>query len=161
MEYIIRELRKEEYYLLNDFLYYAIFQPDKENLAPKSIINKPELQAYIKNFGEEKDDFCLCAEVNKNVIGSVWVRNINGYGNVDGTTPEFAISVYEDFRGHGIGTVMMKAMLSHLRKCGYKLASLAVQKKNYALRMYLNIGFKIACENEEEYIMVYDFLSES
>lgn len=40
MSYNIREMRKDEYHLLNDFLYQAIFQPDKTNLAPKSIIKK-------------------------------------------------------------------------------------------------------------------------
>lgn len=159
MNYIIRELKKEEYFLLNDFLNEAIFQSDKENLAPKSIINKPQLQVYIKNFGSKEDDFCLCAEVNKKVIGAVWVRNISGYGSIDNVTPELAISLYEEFRGYGIGTDMMKAMLNHLKKSGYRKVSLAVQKKNYALKMYLKAGFKIIDESEEEYIMTYDFLN--
>jgi len=33
---------------------------------------------------------------------------------------------------------------------------LAVQKENYAVKMYKNIGFKIIDENEEEYIMLYE-----
>ena len=37
---------------------------------------------------------------------------------------------------------------------GYKKASLAVQKENYALKMYLKVGFKIFDENEEEFIMI-------
>ncbi len=36
----------------------------------------------------------------------------------------------------------------------YKRASLAVQKANYAVRMYEKVGFKTVDENEEEYIMV-------
>ena len=36
----------------------------------------------------------------------------------------------------------------------YKKASLAVQKQNYAVRMYKNVGFEIVNENAEEYIMV-------
>lgn len=32
--------------------------------------------------------------------------------------------------------------------------SLAVQKANYAVRMYEKVGFKTMDENEEEYIMV-------
>lgn len=31
---------------------------------------------------------------------------------------------------------------------------LAVQKANYAVRMYGKVGFKTVSENEEEYIMV-------
>ena len=35
--------------------------------------------------------------------------------------------------------------------------SLAVQKMNYAVRMYKKVGFEIVDENEEEYIMVCKF----
>lgn len=157
MNYIIREMKKSEYYLLSEFLYEAIFQPDETNLAPKSITEKPELQVYIKNFGEKKHDCCLCAEVGEKVVGAVWVRNIKGYGNIDDTTPEFAISLFNEYRGFGIGTDMMVKMLERLKKSGYSKASLAVQKANYALKMYLKVGFKIIDENDKEYIMVYNF----
>ena len=141
--------------LLDVFLYEAIFQRDETNLAPKSIVNKPELQVYINKFGEKKDDYCLCAEASGKVVGAVWVRNIKGYGSIDEITPEFAISLYRDFRGYGIGTEMMKSMLAYLKQVGYSKTSLAVQKDNYALKMYLSVGFQIIDENEEEYIMVY------
>lgn len=48
----------------------------------------------------------------------------------------------------------MERMLLHLKETGYQKTSLAVQKANYALRMYLKVGFEIIDENEEEYIMV-------
>lgn len=73
MDYTIREMRTDEYPLLDDFLYQAIYQPDTTDLAPKSIINKPELQVYIKDFGKQKDDYCFCAEVDNKVVGAVWV----------------------------------------------------------------------------------------
>ena len=154
MKYIIREMKSHEYMLLDVFLYEAIFQRDETNLAPKSIVNKPELQVYINKFGEKKDDYCLCAEASGKVVGAVWVRNIKGYGSIDEITPEFAISLYRDFRGYGIGTEMMKSMLAYLKQVGYSKTSLAVQKDNYALKMYLSVGFQIIDENEEEYIMV-------
>lgn len=154
--YIIREMKPSEYPLLEEFLYEAIFQLDETNLAPKSIVKKPELQVYIEDFGKKKDDYCLCAEVKGKIIGAVWVRNIKGYGSIDDVSPEFAISLYKDYRGQGIGTAMMKKMLKHLKNAGYKQTSLAVQKANYALRMYLAVGFKIVGESEEEYIMVHN-----
>lgn len=108
MKYTIREMKQSEYHLLDDFLYEAIFKRDETNLIPRAIIQKPELQVYIKNFGKEKDDYCLCAEVEGKIVGAVWVRNIKGYGSIDDDTPEFAISLYKAFRGYGIGTEMMK-----------------------------------------------------
>ena len=53
-----------------------------------------------------------------------------------------------------MGTQLMKAMLDLLRDQGYKRASLAVQKANYAVGMYEKVGFKTVQENTEEYIMV-------
>lgn len=44
--------------------------------------------------------------------------------------------------------------VNDLKEKGYKRASLAVQKANYAVRMYQNVGFKIVDENTEEYIML-------
>ncbi len=41
-----------------------------------------------------------------------------------------------------------------LRAAGHKQASLAVQKENYAVKMYKKVGFTIIGENEQEYIMM-------
>ena len=61
---------------------------------------------------------------------------------------------YKEYRGLGIGTEMMKAMLAILKDHGYKQASLAVQKANHAVEMYRKVGFETVDENDEEYIMV-------
>ena len=69
-------------------------------------------------------------------------------------TPSFAISLLKEYRKYGIGTELMKQMLMKLKLEGYKQASLAVQKMNYAVRMYRKVGFEIVDENDEEYIMI-------
>ena len=51
MYYKIREIRENEYPILSDFLYEAIFIPEGMDKPPKSIIERPELQVYIKEFG--------------------------------------------------------------------------------------------------------------
>lgn len=79
---------------------------------------------------------------------------MNDYGHIDNNTPSFAISLYKEYRDFGIGTNMMIKMLNLLKTYGYQKASLSVQKNNYALKMYLNVGFKIIDKNDEEYIMV-------
>ena len=61
---------------------------------------------------------------------------MNDYGHIDDNTPSFAISLYEEYRGKGIGTELMKTMLKLLKNKGYKKTSLAVQKDNYAVKMY-------------------------
>ena len=154
MDYTIRQIDESEYPLLNDFLYEAIFIPEGVTPPPKSIINSPELQVYVKGFGEQPHDTALVAEAEGKVVGAVWVRVMNDYGHIDDDTPSFAISLYKEYRGFGIGTALMSAMLDVLKENGYKRASLAVQKENYALKLHLKAGFEIIGENEEEYIML-------
>lgn len=153
MNVIIRPLYKEEYPLLREFLYQAIFQKDASTLIPRSVLDDPQVNVYVDGFGEKRDDYCLCAEVDTKVVGAVWVRVIDGFGHIDDATPEFAISLFKEYRGYGIGTSLMKEMLHYLDERGYQRSSLAVQKENYALRLYLSVGFEIIDENEEEYIL--------
>ena len=148
MNYIIREIKEEEYPILSDFLYEAIFIPESMEKPPKAIIEQSELQVYIADFGKE-DDWCLVAEVKGKIVGAV-----NDYGRIDDETPSLAISLYGEYRHLGIGTALMKAILHLLKEKGYKQTSLSVQKENYAVNMYQKIGFKVVSETEEEYIMV-------
>jgi ribosomal protein S18 acetylase RimI-like enzyme len=152
MEYNVREMQPNEYFLLNDFLYNAIFIPQGVTPPPKNIIEQEELQVYVKDFGKQKDDVALVAEIDGKIIGAVWARIMNDYGHIDNDTPSLAISIYKNYRG--IGTSLMRNMISLLKYRGYKRVSLAVQKENYAVKMYKRIGFIIVEENSEEYIMV-------
>ena len=126
MEYTVREMRENEYYLLKDFLYEAIYIPEGVCPPPRSVIELPELQVYISDFGKRKDDI----------------------------TPSFSISLYKEYRKLGIGKALMEKMLHYLKLKGYEKASLSVQKENYALRLYKNLGFQTVRETDEEYIMV-------
>ena len=147
-------MQRAEYPLLEKFLYEAIFIPNGVELPPKSIIYRPELQVYISEFGTSKHDIALVADLNGEVVGVVWVRIMNDYGHIDDKTPSFAISVDKDYRGKGIGTALMKEMLTILKKRGYEQTSLSVQKANFAAKMYRKLGFQVVDENEEEYLML-------
>lgn len=157
MEYTIRAIRENEYALLDDFLYEAIFIPKGVPAPPREIINNPDLQVYVADFGKRKGDMCLVAQTGDKIIGAVWVRIMNDYGHIDDQTPSFAISLYKQYRGHGIGTALMTHMLDALDKAGYEQASLAVQKENYAVKLYKKVGFEIIDETDEEYIMLCRF----
>lgn len=153
----IRSIKLEEYPLLEDFLYDAIFLPKGVMFPPREIIQQPEIAVYIENFGQP-DDLCLVAESYGHILGAVWTRilaaDVKGYGNIDEYTPEFSISVRKEFRRQGIGKKLMEEMIILLRKRGYEKASLSVSKKNYAYQMYQKLGFRVVQENEEDYLMV-------
>lgn len=158
-EIVIRPMKQEEYPLLAEFLYDAIFQPDSGNLLPREVINQPDLAVYIQDFGQN-NDFCLVAESGGRILGAVWTRiladGVKGYGNIDETTPEFAISVKKEFRRQGIGALLMQEMIVLLKKMGFSRASLSVDKENYAYKLYCSLGFQVVKEQENDYLMMLD-----
>ena len=89
-------MRKEEYSLLSDFLYEAIYIPDGTAAPPKSVITCPELQVYIADFGNSKHDKALIVEVDGNIVGAIWARIMNDYGHIDENTPSLAMSVLKE-----------------------------------------------------------------
>src|SRR5699024_4845649 len=116
-------------------LYEAIFIPEGATPPDKSIITLPELQIYIKDFGNSKHDKALIAEVDANIVGAIWARIMNDYGHIDENTPSLAMSVLKAYRGMGIGTLLLTEMLSAEKAAGYAKLSLSVQKDNYAVKL--------------------------
>ena len=151
---IFRTLKDSEIPMLEQFTYEAVFVPEGTPPPDRSITKRPELALYYEDFGKGSADCCIVAEDNGRIAGAVWARIMDDYGHVDDETPSLAISLYRKYRGRGIGTQLLARMLELLRRRGYARASLAVQKANYAVRMYEAAGFRTAGENEEEYIMV-------
>lgn len=148
MDYIIREMKKEEYGLLEEFLYEAIYVPSELMPPPKSIINCPELQLYINDFGKSKHDQALIAEAEGKVVGCAWARIMRDFGHIDDKVPSIAMSILKPYRGKGIGRSLLESLLIQEKKLGYTKVSLSVQKLNYALKMYEQIGFKMISEND-------------
>ena len=156
MNTIIRKIRPEEHNLLREFLYQAIYLPEGMEPPPRSIIDLPELQVYVTDFGTQPGDHCLVAEVERKVIGTAWCRIMEDYGHIDNDTPSLAISLLPEYRGQGTGTQLLNALLLLLRENGYQRASLSGQKENPALRLYQRAGFRILAEKGTEYLMLWD-----
>ena len=163
MDYEVRHIRKDERQLLEEFLYEAIYVPEGfEGEVPRSVVyDDPKCRAAFEGFGSLPDDRAVVAVVDGKVIGACWVRTTDEYGHVDDATPSFSISLYKPYRGRGVGTAMMRAMLDELRDAGYARTSLSVQKENPALRLYKRLGFRIVGDgfDDTEWLMVKELAS--
>ncbi len=157
MEYTISPMQPSEYALLRDFLYLAIYVPEGIAPPPESILNEPELQVYLADFGISPHDRALLAVCGGQPAGAVWTRIMDDYGHLDDETPSLAIAVQKQYRGQGIGTALMRAMLSLLREAGYRQTSLSVQTANPALHLYRRLGYVPVREHNGEMLMVYRF----
>jgi len=147
-------LKSEEIPLLEEFLYQAIFIPQGLEPLPRSILNEPELEMYIKDFGQQPDDWALAVEVAGQLVGAVWVQIMKDYGYYDDRTPSLSISFLPEFRGQGLGQQLMTAMLDLLKAKGYPSVSLSVSKDNPAVGFYQRLGFVTVEEREDDYLML-------
>lgn len=158
MDFEVRSMKQEEWPLLEDFLYEAIFVPEGfEGEVPRSVIfEDPKCRAAYLDFGTRPDDRAVVATVGGEVVGACWARTTDEYGHIDDETPSLSISLYAPYRGRGIGGALMRALLDELRDAGYARASLSVQKENPALRLYERMGFRIVGDgfDETEWLMV-------
>ena len=111
MNTIIRKIRPEEYSLLREFLYHAIYLPQGVEPPSQSVIDLPELQVYIADFGTRPGDHCIVAEAAGKVVGAALCRIMADYGHIDNDTPSLAISLLPEYRGLGIGTRLLNDLL--------------------------------------------------
>lgn len=150
----IRPLRSDERWLLTEFLYEAVWVPDGAPPVPRTVLQEPALRRYVEDFGRAADDRCLAAVCDGRVAGAVWVRRMHGFGHVDDATPELAVALYPEYRGRGVGTLLLRAMLDLLRAEGCTRVSLSVQRENRAAAWYLREGFELLAERDGELVMV-------
>lgn len=138
---MIRKVQTDEYGLLTDFLYEAIFIKEGDVPPDRAIVYEPELSLYVDKFGESSDDEALCYVLNGEVVGAIWVRIMEDYGHIDNQTPSLAMSVLKPYRHQGIGHQLLQAMLDLLAKKGYTGVSLSVSKENtVAIHLYQKLG---------------------
>lgn len=156
MNTIIREIRPEEHNLLREFLYQAIYLQEGVEPPPRSVVDLPELQVYVTDFGTRPGDYCMVAEADGKVVGAAWCRIMEDYGHIDSSTPSLAISLLPEYRGQGTGTRLLNGLLHLLWENGYQRASLSVQKENPVLSLYQRTGFRIVAEKGTEYLMLWD-----
>lgn len=140
----IRRITSQEIVFLADFLYEAIFIPERMARPGREILKIPEIANYIIDFGRE-NDHCLVAESEGSLVAAIWTRifaqNAKGFGYVDERTPELSMSVLPGYRGRGIGANLLSSMIDRLKQLDYEQVSLSVDLENYAYSLYQKFGF--------------------
>ncbi len=156
----IRPADTKDYPFLRQMLYEAIHIAEGEAKPPFSILDEPEINKYVSGW-KKADDVGFIAEIEGKALGAAWTRlfenaDAGGYGFVDNETPELGLAISEKYRGMGVGTALMQALLRELRILGYKKISLSVDKANRAVTLYKRLGFKVIKEQETDFLMVKD-----
>lgn len=129
MELTIRPIRREEFPLLADFLYDAIYRSDPV-VAPAATDRRTSVAAHLHRGFRHTSRRPLPGRASgrarrRNGLGA----RIRAYGYIGEGIPEFVLSVAAPCRGQGIGTRLMREMLQRLSAAGYPEASLSVQRR--------------------------------
>ena len=91
-------------------------------------------------------------------MGAAWVRFLSesdpGYGFVDAATPELSMGVVQAWRGRGVGSRLLDALIAVAREKGLASLSLSVEPDNYARRLYERVGFRQVDESSGSLTMI-------
>lgn len=140
---------------LKEMLYQAIYIPEGETPFDKEELDKVHWKKYYAEWGKE-GDVGFIAELDDKYVGAIWARLFTakdkGYGFVDTQTPELSMAILPDYRGKGVGTLLMTRLLSDLQSNpNIHQVSLSVDPRNWVYAWYKRLGF------EEEYFDGYSY----
>ena len=127
-----------------EMLYLALYVPEGSPPFPRAIVHEPDLACYVQGWGRP-GDWGLLARDGETPVGAVWLREWageeRGYGFVDASIPELSIALLPAYRGRGLGSRMMAAVIAMAgdRYCGL---SLSVVESSPACRLYERLGFR-------------------
>lgn len=92
-------------------------------------------------FDPERGDHGFVASINGEPVGVVWALFDRGYGFVAEEIPELVINVSAHHQGHGIGTALLKQLITHAEQQRWPGISLSVETGNPAEQLYRRHGF--------------------
>ncbi len=153
----IRSLTPTDQPFLWEMLYQALYVPVDETPPPRDVIYQPDLARYVQDWGREGDRGFLASDLaTGEPIGAVWLRFLTGenegYGYIDDQTPELGLAVLPEYRGQGIGTALLNALVAVVPGS----ISLSVSADNPALRLYQRFGFAIVGESQGTMLLCRD-----
>lgn len=155
--YTIRALEPTHEAILSELLYQAIFVPAGSAPPSRDILHSPELSKYVRGFGKSSDLGYLAFSETNQPMGAAWLRLLTfpnvGYGYVDDGTPELTTAVMSEYRGRGIGTLLLERLFEKA-KANYQSVSLSVWRENPAYRLYQRLGFETVKQNENDVVML-------
>ena len=102
-------------------------------------------QSFIEEITKNKFAIYLSASLNNTIVGYAGMWNVFGEGHITN------IAVHPEFRGNGIGSLLVEGLIEEARKEGISQLTLEVRKSNLvAQSLYKKYGF-IPCGSRKSY----------
>ena len=114
------------------------------------------LVRYVDDWPRD-DDAGVIAEEADRVVGAAWFRRFSqdrpGFGFIDEFTPEVSVAIAPGWRGKGIGSQLLDALIEIGRERGFEGLSLSVDSRNQAVHLYRRLGFVVDRDEDVSYTM--------
>ncbi len=100
---------------------------------------------YVDGWGRAGDVALVALDRHDEPLGAAWYRlypsDDAGYGYISPYIPEITIGVYGEYRGQGIGSLLLGSLVTRAKASDLEALSLSVEPDNPSRRLYLRVGF--------------------
>ena len=140
--FTIRPITPADAPFMREMVYASIYAHEP---LPHSIVDEPDFRHYHAHWGQPHDPGFVAADAHGTPIGAIWIRQLThddpGWGYVADDVPEVGtLAVLAEWRGQGVGTALMHAMLDYADQ-HYARVSLSCDPANPAMHLYRRFGF--------------------
>jgi len=119
-----------------------------QRFTMREVEDTPHFRHYYDDWPRDEDFGLVAEDADRMVAAVVWLRYFTaqdpGYGFVADTIPELSIWVSAEYRGQGIGGLLLHRISEAARSRGVTAISLSVEDGNPAARLYARHGFRPA-----------------
>ena len=152
----IRKALASDQAFLDEMLVTSLYAPEGLEPFTNDVLLNPDIARYTRAWGRASDIGFIAFD-NQTAVGAVWLRLFTelqkGYGFVDAEIPELGVALRPDYRGQGVGTLLLGTLLD-AAKTEYEAVSLSVSKGNAALGLYERLGFVSVAESKDAFTLL-------
>ncbi len=139
----LRRVLADESTLVFSFLYLAARMDEAKEPIQKALEDE-HLSRYWKGWGRDGDLGIVAVHEDGLPVSCAWARLYSreeaSWGFVADGIPELATGTVDGYRGQGVGTATLSALLDVARE-HFPGLSLSVRETNPAVRLYERLGF--------------------
>ena len=139
---------------LAEMLYEAAYWRDdgaEERPPLDALLADPKYGRYVAGWGRPGDVAVLALDRRDEPIGAAWYRRFTaddaGFGFVAADIPELSIAVYPEFRGQGVGGLLLGSLIARAEAASERGLSLSVEADNRARNLYARLGFEVYADS--------------
>jgi ribosomal protein S18 acetylase RimI-like enzyme len=134
--------------LLEELLVAAFNWTGEPRVTVEQVRSDPGHRRHLAGWRRPSDLGTVALAAGGEPAGAAWARVVPieeaGYGFVAEDVPELGLGVLAPYRGLGVGSAVLDALLGQLRRAGHAAVSLSVEDGNdVARRMYVARGFRV------------------